>query len=257
MKICMKIYVGVLMVCTLLISCEKNDPIAELGNTNNEFSSQLRVTYNNTRPLLGDTLIVSASTWQRDDKYKSVTLYETFIETFGLDITLKNGSRLLTKSADVSTLSIIDSIAKRDVLLKVETGEMDNYWVTASNNYVIQKAYLVLPKTGNYPNNVTLIEGLSDNDFNVLKGILAYAINRNDYLSLFPNAPTTDFTNGGTYVLSAAGINNLKTNLTRGVLVSIIDKIQKIGTYKLTIDVDAITPTNTTTSLTRTFDITP
>lgn len=256
MKTIVKTYVGLLILAIFTMSCKKNDPIGDLGSTNNEFASQLRVTFNNTRPVIGDTLIISASTWQRDDKFQKIELYETVVETFGIDMSLKNGSSVLTKTADEATLVMVDSILKKSVMLTVVAADMDKYWVTSTNNYVINKEYEVTLKNGKYPNDATLIQGLSDDEFSVLKGLLSYVINRADYLLLFPGAPTTHFTTGGTYILSATGMANLRENLNRSTLISNIAAIKKVGNYSLTVDVAAITPTNTTTASTRTFDIT-
>lgn len=255
MRTSVNIYIGFLMMCLFMISCEKNDPIAELGETNNEFVTQLRVTYNNTKVAFGDTLVISASTWQRDDKFLKVDLYETVVETFGINLTLKNGTIVVTKTADESTLSVVDSILKKSVMLEVNSVDMDKHWVTASNNYVIRHDYLVKQKTGKYANDVSLIQSLSDKDFDVLKGVLAYTINRPDYLSFFPGSPASHFATSGNYTLSAAGIANLKQNLTKAVLIADVLAIKKIGNYSITVDVEAITQTNTITPSTRTFDI--
>ena len=253
----MKKYIGILSLCLLvLVSCKKNDPITELGSSNNEFASQLRVTYNNTRPVFGDTLIVSASTWQRDDKIQKLVIYETVVESIGIQLVLKNGTTVTTKTADESTLTLVDSIAKKSAVLEVLSSELDKYWVTSTNNYVVNHQYKVLPKTGKYANDATLITSLADAEFNILKGLLAYSITRNDYLALFPGAPTTHFTTGGTYVLTAAGMTNLRTNCTREMLAADVNTIKKVGNYSITIDVNAVTPTNTITAATRTFDIT-
>ncbi len=246
---------GFFMMCLFMISCKKNDPIDELGDTNGQFATQLRVSYNNTKVAFGDTLVVSASTWQRDDKFQKVDLYETVVETFGINMTLKNGTSVVTKNADESTLSVVDSILKKSIMLEVKAEDMDRYWVTVSNNYVIRHEYLVKQKTGKYANDVTLIQGLSDADFDVLKGILAYSITKNDYLALFPGAAADHFTTGGTYVLSAKGMANLRQNLTKAGLVGIVQTIKKVGNYSIVVDVEAITQTNTITPSTRTFDI--
>lgn len=255
MKTSINLYIGFLMMCLFIMSCKKNDPISELGNTNNEFVSQLRVTYNNTSLLFGDTLVISASTWQRDDKFQKVDIYETVVETFGVNMVLKGGTTVITKTADESTLSVVDSILKKSLMLEVKAADMDKYWVTVSNNYVINHRYLVKLKPGRYTNDVTLIQNLSDGDFDVLKGILAYGITRNDYLTFFPTAPASDFKTSGTPVLSAAGIANLRQNLTRAMLVNNVLTIKKVGNYGLTVDVEAITPTNAITPSTRTFNI--
>ena len=249
-------YIAFLIVGLFMMSCKKNNPISELGNTNGEFASELTVTYNNTKPAIGDTLVISASTWQRDDKFKKVNLYETVVESFGLQMTLNNGSSIITKTADESTLTVIDSIAKKSVILEVKDIDLDKYWATSTNNYVIRYPYIVKVKTGKYPNDASLINQLSDTDFSVVKGLLAYTITKADYLVFFPGSPTTHFTTGGTYALTALGMANLKQNLTKTALIANVLTLKKIGSYNLTVNVEAMTLTNTITSSTRTFDIT-
>lgn len=255
MRTSLKIYLGFIIMCMFMISCKKNDPIAELGDTNNEFASQLRVTYNNTKPAIGDTLIVSASSWQRDDKFQKVAIYETLVESFGIDMTLTNGTRVLTTTADESTIMVVDTISNKNVLLEVQAADLDKYWVTSSNNYVVNYSYMVKVKDGKYANDITLIDKISEANFGSLKSILSYSISKSDYLLLFASAPATDFSTSGAYVLSTAGMTNLKQNLTRAKLKTIVKAIKKIASYNLTIDVASVTPTNTTTAATRTFDI--
>lgn len=249
----------IIYLCSVLVlsygtSCKKNDPITDLGTTNGEFAAQLRVSFNNTRPVIGDTLIVTASTWQRDDRFEKIRFNETVFETFGIELQLEKGSSVITKTETFSTLLLTDTIKNKSTWKEVMHTELDDYWVTSGNNYVIRGNYMVKKMDGMYPNDNTLVGFMPDNEFAILKSLLAYAINRDDYLSLFPTAPATHFS-GGTYVLTPLGMSNLKDNLTKTQLQSIIKSTKKIGSYGIIIDVDAITPTGATTNLTRTFDI--
>lgn len=248
------LYICSLLVISAATSCKKNDPITELGTTNGEFAATLRVSYNNTRPALDDTLIVTASVSQRNDRFDKVTFSETVFETFGIDLQLLKGTAIKTKEETFSTLLITDTIKNKVAWKEVKRTELDDYWVTVSNNYVIRANYEVKKAAGIYPNDATLIGKLPDNEFAILKGILAYSITKDDYLSLFPGAPAAHFTTSGTYALTTVGMENLKTNLTRAALLPIVKSTVKIGLYSVKIDVDAITPTGATTSTTRTFD---
>jgi hypothetical protein len=248
-----------LYICGLLVlgaatSCKKNDPITELGTTNGEFAATLRVSYNNTRPAIDDTLIVTASVSQRDDRFDKVVFSETVFETFGIDLQLLKGTAIKTREETFSTLLVTDTIKTKTPWKEVTRAQLDDYWVTVSNNYVIRADYEVKQASGQYPNDVTLVGKLPDNEFAVLKGILAYSITKDDYLSLFPGSPATHFTTSGTYALTALGMENLRTNLTKAALLPIVKSTVKIGLYSVKIDVDAITPTGATTSTTRTFD---
>lgn len=254
------IYIALLISAFGFSSCEKNDPILELGTTNGEFSAQLSVSYNNTRPAIGDTVYVTASTWQRDDKFDKIVFYETIFESFGIELKLEKGTGIVTKDQVVnnntfSTLILTDTVKSKAVWNTVEEDKLDDYWVTASNNYVIRIPYVVERTDGKYPSDKSLLRNLSDTDFAVLKSILAYNITKEDYLLLFPDAPVAHFTNGGTYVLSSVGMTYLRENLTAEKLIAITTSVVKKGTYNVTIDVDAITPTGAKTSSTaRTFE---
>lgn len=243
-----------------LSSCEKNDPITELGTTNGEFSAQISMSFNNTRPGIGDTVVVTVSTWQRDDKFDKVEFQETIFETFGIEMSLEKGTAISTIDVasgnnTFSTLVLNDTIKNMAVWKSVVAQELDQYWVTVSNNYVIRSEYELERLDGKYPSDVTLISSLSETDFGVLKSILAYGITADDYLLLFPDAPETHFTNGGTYALTSLGINNLKDNLTKEALVPIISNIAKKGNYNVQMDARVITPTGAvTTAATRIFE---
>lgn len=253
-------YIMVICAALLLASCKKNDPITDLGTTNGEFSAQLSVSYNNTRPVIGDTVIVTASTWQRDDKFDKIVFYETVYESFGLKLALQKGTSVDTKDLEsnnttYSTLILTDTIKNKAVWNTVLAKDLDSYWVTVTNNYVIRSNYKVERLDGKYPSDAALITSLSDIDFAVLKSILAYSITKEDYLLLFPSAPTSHFTSGGTYALSSIGMENLKEKLTKEALKGIVKTIQKKGSYNVIINVDAITPTGAVTSAAaRTFE---
>lgn len=252
-------YIYGIVTLLVIVACEKNDPITELGVTNGQYAAQLRVTYNNTRPAIGDTLIITASTWQRDDKYSKVVFYETIFETFGLKFSLENGTVINTKEVEVNditfpTLLITDTVKNKSVLRTIDASEMDSHWVTVSNSYAIREEYIFKKIDGDYPNNSELVDKLTAVEFDIVKSVLAYSITRDDYLALFPDAPSSHFTTGGTYVLTQEGINNLKANLSKAMLLPLISQLEKTGSYSVRIDVDAITPTGATTSTTRTFD---
>lgn len=246
-------YICSLLVIGMVVSCKKNDPITELGTTNGEFAGTLRVSYNNTRPAIGDTLVITAAVSQRDDRLDRVVFYETVFETFGMTLQLEKGTSLETRIPikDSSTLMITDTIKVKSIWKEVLRTNLDDYWVTVSNQYVVRGDYKVNKLEGKYPNDMSLINELSDNDFDVLKSLLAYAINRDDYLSLFPGAPATHYTTTG---LTQLGINHLKANLTKAILLPAVKSVIKTGIYSVIIEVDVITPTGATTTATRTFD---
>lgn len=243
-------YILYTIAAVILVGCEKNDPITELGTTNHEYSAQLSVTYNNTRPAIDDTVIVTASTWQRDDRYDRIVFYETLYETFGLNISLEYGSSFRTVEDTYTTLSLTDTIHGRTAWLTVSSNELLDYWVTNTNNYVIRGEYVVNLEEGQYPSNENLINVLPANEWEALLSIIAYGINAADFNAIFPGAPAGLIS--GT-LLNAVGREYLRSNLTRQLLIDAVSNIAKLGTYNVVIEVEAITPTGAITATTRTF----
>ncbi|MCA5005717.1 hypothetical protein [Sphingobacterium bovistauri] len=244
----------ILAVFTLgVVGCDKNDPITELGSTNGEFSAQLSVSYNNTRPAIGDSLIVTASTWQRDDKFDKIVFYETIYESFGVEIKLKHGTSINTKDIEqdnnkYSTLIMSDTIKSRGEWGKVLAQDLDKYWVTVTNNYVIRLPYTIQRLDGKYPSDNSLITKMTTSEFAILKSLLAYNITKEDYLALFPGSPSSHFTTAGS--LTNVGMDNLRSQLTSQKLLEITNAVVKKGAYTVALVVDVITPTGAVTSST-------
>lgn len=234
----------------LLTGCEKNDPIAELGTTNDQYSAQLSVTYNNTRPVIGDTLTVTASTWQRDDSYDHLAFYETIYETFGLNIVLTYGSTFRTIEDSYTTLALTDTVRSRNAWKTVASSGLADYWVTNTNNYVIRGEYVFSLVEGRYPNDANLITALPENEWEALLSIIAYNINASDFEAIFPEA-SSNLISGTS--LNANGREYLRSNLTKQLLIDAMSSIAKLGTYNVVIEVEVITPTGATTATSRTF----
>lgn len=245
-------YMMSFLMVFLLNACEKNDPITELGETNGEFAAELRTNFNNSAPSIGDSVTITASMWQRDDKFKEVRFLETVVEAFGLDLTLKKGTKVLTSEDDISTLVVTDTVLNRYEYKKVIADTLDRFYVTASHNYVIPQKYYFLKKTGAFPDDASLISYLEEDDFEILKGVLAYKVTAEDYIDMFPSAPSTHYTASG---LTLAGREYFRQNLTKEQLVSQVEAIAKVGTYDITLDIEVVTPTGTVTSANRVYNI--
>lgn len=250
-----RFYILISVIFSMLVvlsACEKNDPIGELGTTNNEFAAQLRVNFNNSSPKIGDSVTVTASLWQRDDKISNVRFYETVVESFGLNLKLKKQTQVLTAEEAVSTLLITDTIFNKKIFKEVIADTIDYFYVTSSHNYVIAQKYFFVKRVGDFPETADLILKLDDDSFDILKGILAYKLTTDDYLDMFPEAPATHYTASG---LTLAGRTALRELLTKETLAAQVSEITKTGTVNVTLDVDVLTPTGTVTSGTRTYTI--
>lgn len=247
------------LLVPLFIACEKNDPITELGDSNGQFSAMLTVSYSNNRPAINDTVTVTASTWQRDDKIAKIEMTETLVENFGLNFTLSKGTNIVTFDSEksLSLLQLTDTIANNKpwFVINNDAKQLDDYFVTTTNNYVIRAKYPFVITDGKYVNDATIINALSDDEFNVIKSILAYQISQADYKVLFPTAGN-DHLSSGTYALSTIGINNLKSNLTKTLLIENITSLKKVGTYSAQIYTNVITPTGAVKSSNNTFQAT-
>lgn len=240
----------------LLVSCKKNDPITELGDSDGEYYPMLRVTYSSNLPNVGDSVVVTASTWQRDDKIAKVEMTETAIEMFGLDFKMKKGTHVLTLDREdkLELLVITDTISNNVPWFEVNNtnNELNKYFVTESNNYIIQVPYVFELKTAKYVDDASVINELNSDEFNVLKSILAYAINQEDYKEIFPSAPSDHYSTGA-YALSKLGMDNLKENLTKQMLVNSIVSFKKVGDFSSKITINVITPSGAVKSSSNSF----
>ncbi|TWI17524.1 hypothetical protein [Sphingobacterium siyangense] len=240
-----------------VVSCKRNDPIGDLGETNGQYVAMLNVSYDINKPVFGDTLTVTASTWQRDDKISSLEMTETVVQKFGVNLTLQKGTVLNTNDLEssASTLVVTDTILNKVpwFSIKNDNDQLNAYFETVTNNYIVRAKYPFELNEGHYPNDNTLIENLKDVDFEVLKSILAYRIKADDYRLLYPDAPSTDFTSGGVYDLTQAGINNLKSTLTKKMLSIVLASCAKSGTFHVDIVTNVYTATGASRSVTRNF----
>lgn len=248
---------SLLLVLSVVTGCKKNDPIADLGDTNGEYVAMLNVSYNINQPSLGDTVIVTASTWQKDDKIASLEMTETVVEKLGIKLKLKHGTDIntLDMEKNVATLVITDSILVNNpwYVIKNDNNQLNAFFETITNNYVVRAKYPYERKEGNYPLDNTLVTSLNDADFEVLKSILAYSIIALDYKELYPNAPASHFATNGAYVLSQEGINNLKATLTKQMLAGIIEESNTTGVYNVELATSVYTPTGAVRTVSRNF----
>lgn len=251
-------YIYLSLIIPFIISCDKNDPITELGDSNGQFLASLSVSYSNSKPALGDTVVVTASTWQRDDKISKVEMTETVVENFGLNFTLSKGTHISTFDAEkkISLLKLTDTIAKSEpwFVINNQNKELDQYFVTLTNNYVIRARYPFKHKDGKYKNDASVFNELTTDEFAVIKSILAYQISQTDYKAIFPTSPASHLSTG-TYALSNEGMAFLKANLTKELLIQHIASVKKAGTYSSEVFTHVTTPSGAVKSSNTTFQV--
>ncbi|WP_164123206.1 MULTISPECIES: hypothetical protein [Sphingobacterium] len=251
-------YIYLFLIIPFVISCDKNDPITELGDSNGQFLASLSVSYSNSKPALGDTVLVTASTWQRDDKISKVEMTETVVENFGLNFTLTKGTNISTFDAEkkISLLKLTDTISKSEPWFVVnnQNKELDQYFITLTNNYVIRARYPFKHKDGKYKNDVSVFNELTNDEFAVIKSILAYQISQADYKAIFPTSPASHFSTG-TYALSNEGMVFLKASLTKELLIQHIASVKKAGTYSSEVFTHVTTPSGAVKSSNTTFQV--
>ncbi|WP_304064803.1 hypothetical protein [Pedobacter glucosidilyticus] len=201
-----------------LLSCKKESPITDLGNTldNNAHRATLRVTLNNRAPAIGDSIILTASTWHINDIIDKVEFSETIVEKYAVNLVLNN-TTLNSFVDDVPVYLVVDSVATDNIYYTIinENNELNKFYETLSDAYVIRNVYKkFMPQD---IKDAELINALSDEGFASLKDHLSRNINVLDYRALFPTAPASDISGGS---LTAAGRANLNANLTRQLLIN-------------------------------------
>lgn len=216
----------VAVLAIFMLSCKKESPIEHIGSAtgNNEHMASLRVTLNNRNPLLGDSIVVTASTWHIKDQIAKVEFIRTVVEKYAVNMELNNTSLNSWLDDKTPAFLIADSVYKNEVWKVINHADLNPYFETLTDSYVIRQSYKEFKQTD--VKDAALINAISDEGFVSLKDHLSRNINVLDYKTLFPTAPTTDVS-GAT--LTAAGKLNLMTNLTRALLIS---KVLKTATKK-------------------------
>jgi hypothetical protein len=223
----MKRYIMFLMAGLSLFSasCKKNSSMDLLGKQSGGYNPQLSVSLSNKTPLVGEVTVVTATTSQRKDKIAKVEFSHTLSERFGVELSLAN-TVIKTWDAEKPIMVVRDTMV-RDVVWKTissTNNELDNYFVTLSNNYVVPVTYDRFIQTdGKYPSNgPELLRKLPNEAFEIVKSQLTFVIGVADYVKLFPTAPDANFviTGGVKTAVSAIGKTYLRDNLTRELLIS-------------------------------------
>jgi hypothetical protein len=216
----MRFYKIFLVGCLVIsmLSCKKESPITDLGNpiASNAARASLRVTLNNRTPAIGDSIILTASTWHVKDIIDKVEFSETVVEKYAVNIVLNN-TTLNSFVDDAPIFIIVDSLVKDQVYYSIinQNNELNKFFETISDAYVIRNVYKkFIPKD---IKDAELINALTDEGFASLKNHLSRNINVQDYRALFPSAPSSDIS-GST--LTAAGRANLNANLTKQLLIN-------------------------------------
>jgi hypothetical protein len=224
----MKLY-KIFLIAILAVglqSCKKESPIEDIGGAtgNNEHMASLRVTLNNRNPALGDSIVVTASTWHIKDQIAKVEFIRTVVEKYAVNMELTNTSLNSWLDDKTPAFLIADSLYKNEVWKVVTKAELNPYFETLTDSYVIRQSYKEFKQSD--VKDAALINAISNEGFLSLKDHLSRKINVLDYKLLFPTAPAGDIS--GT-TLTAAGKLNLMNNLTRELLIS---KVLKTATKK-------------------------
>ncbi|WP_207428727.1 hypothetical protein [Pedobacter sp. SYSU D00535] len=260
----MKLYMIALMAGLMMsmAACKKQSPVEELGATSGRLRAEVRVTLSNRRPALEETVRVTASSWHTEDRISKVEFLHTLIEKFGVKLQLDNTTFSTWSSTD-PVMVVTDTIKKNEVWKSVSSvnKELDNYFVTATNNYVISGDYtLFKPVPGTYAmEGQELLMKLSEEAFSILRNQLSFVIAVADYQKLFPNAPAANYTTSGTTRtgISDAGRAYLRANLTRQLLVDTgFKSLKKEGTLRAILTVRTIVDSGAAAEVVNEFEST-
>lgn len=205
------------VLAIFMLACKKESPIEHIGSAtgNDEHRASLRVTLNNRTPSVGDSIVVTATTWHVLDQINKVDFLRTVVEKYAVNLELNNTSLNSWLDDKTPAFLIVDSLHKEELWQSVSGNNLNRYFETISDAYVIRQVYKEFKPAE--LKDAALINAISDEAFRSLKDHLSRNINVLDYKTLFPTAPATDITGS---VLSANGRNNLNANLTRQLLIN-------------------------------------
>lgn len=249
-----------LALTMLMFSCKKKSPIGDLGTSTEKFSAQLAVSLSNRTPVVGEAIVITATTAQLNDKIAKVDFLHTLSERFGVQVILDNAT-INTWSTTAPTMVLRDTIARNAVWGTVLSGAraLDNYYVTAGNNYVLPMPYTLFVQTdGKYKlTGSELLLSLPNESFEIIKSQLTFVIGVADYSKLFPGMPDTHYviTSGVKTAVSSLGKTYLRENLTRNILINNgLKEIRKKGMLVSTVTVRVTTEAGVQTSVSNSFE---
>ena len=254
-----RIFIIAGLTISLLTSCKEDDMFNELGSSSTgEYQAQLRVTLNTRRPAVGDSVILTANVAHRNDKIKSMDFIATQIERYGVNLELGNTTVTTFNAEDeIALMIVVDTIANNVLWKSLDNtnGTLNDYFVTATNNYVVNGVYKNFE-----PANLEdgdLIQSLSIEAFEILKNQLSSKITVADYLALFPTAPNDHFIMSGVTKTAISNIgkayliSNLdKNGLVNGGLVS----AKKAGSILTKLTVKVVADNQTVSSVSNDFE---
>ena len=248
------------LICSIL-SCEKNSPLEELGASDGKFKAQLAVSLSNKTPALGDEIVVTATTSQKNDNIAKVEFMHTLTERFGVYLSLDN--TVINTWDDTDPILVVrDTIVKDEVWKTVANGSadaLDDYYLTRENNFVIPADYsLFVQRNGKYDlAGVSLLQQLPGEAFEILKSQLAKNIKVAEYVKLFPAAPDENYVLTGTTKtgISSIGKTFLRSNLSRQNLIDNgLKDIHKEGVIRSSVNVRVTTGTGTISEVSNSFE---
>lgn len=244
----------------ILSSCEKDNPVADLGTNSGAYRAGLTVAFSGATLEPEDTLTVTATTSHRNDKISKVEFLHTLYEKFGVIMELNNGTRVVTWTESDPNMVVTDTVINNGVWNSVssENNELNNYYQTETGKYVIRAQYDLFNSEGSkYPNEVGLLTLLPEEAFAILKNQLAYAVTVKDFEQLFPDADDSNFTvTGGVRTgISTTGREYFKQGLTKSLLQGTgFKEIKKAGKIYAVVTVRVTAEGNAVSEVSRNFE---
>ncbi len=212
------------ILLTNIVSCKKNTPIADLGKSNENFRPELRVNLSTRTLKVGDTVLITSTTWEKNDKIAKVEYLHKLYENFGINLELQT-TKLETWSAVAPRMVVTDTIANEAWLTFPGDGKkLDDYYVTNSNAYVLAGVYKkFVAAGGKYKmEGADLLRALPEEPYRILVNQLSFVITVAEYFTFFPTAPDSHFIKTGTVKtgISEEGKIYLRENLTKDLFIA-------------------------------------
>lgn len=245
-----------------LVSCEKDEPMEELGRASDSFRPEVRLALSNRTPELAEPVTFTVSAWHRNDNITSIELLHKLYEDFGVYFELET-TKLTTWDETDPLMVVTDTIANNTAWKSVpgDGKSLNDYFITSTNNYVVQGEYTHFqPVGGAYSaEGEELLNQLPAEAYQILLNQLGYAITVAEFSNLFPDAPETSYTLTGTARtgISPAGRAYLQSNLTKALLLEKGFKaIRKVGKLHAVVTARVETDNGTATEVSNEFNTT-
>lgn len=256
-----------LIFIAALWACEKNDPLADQGTlTGNKVAFNLLAQMPDA--AAGDTVVLRNVTWSVDDKIKSVVFHHQGFKVRNYEMKIA----IPENDANNTIHEFSATFAEDSIMVPLtqfasypeEGGNLNQYYQTQENAYVIQHAFIIPGEyTVSKKSDQDLVMEMNDGVFNAFAEKFSPGLNRRMFVAIFPNISmfsvryfTTNDEGFFTGELTREGFQYFLDNITRERMNAFVKEAKVTDNTRVTVQTVAeVEGSNATTRSSRVFRV--